>query len=238
MIIGCPTEVKAGETRVALTPQWSKTLTEHGHTVMVQTQAGTKAGFTDEDYKNAGALIKECIEDIYDKAEFVVKAKELKPQEYGLLKKDQIVMSWFHLAEDVDFDMLHSMLDAGTIGIGMELIKLPDGTRPTIKPMSEIAGSLAMLEAIKYGLVDHGGSGCNRQQQHRENGSGADDLQKSVREVRVMDRVRKQKCEDCRDQRAASGSEKTVSDGAPKSAAGKYFNIMCPESAAGTLERF
>lgn len=159
MIIGCPTEVKAGETRVALTPQWSKTLTEHGHTVMVQTQAGTKAGFTDEDYKNAGALIKECIEDIYDKAEFVVKAKELKPQEYGLLKKDQIVMSWFHLAEDVDFDMLHSMLDAGTIGIGMELIKLPDGTRPTIKPMSEIAGSLAMLEAIKYGLVDHGGSG-------------------------------------------------------------------------------
>ena len=51
-----------------------------------------------------------------------------------------------------------------------------------------------------------------------------------------MDRVRKQKCEDCRDQRAASCSEKTVSDGAPKSAAGKYFNIMCPESAAGTLE--
>ena len=100
--------------------------------------------------------------------------------------------------------------------------------------MPEDAGEQSLLSKC----VDQSKTVCDRRQQHRENGSGADDLQKSVREVRVMDRVRKQKCEDCRDQRAASGSEKTVSDGAPKSAAGKYFNIMCPESAAGTLERF
>ncbi|MEH7483837.1 alanine dehydrogenase [Neobacillus drentensis] len=159
MIIGCPQEIKPGETRVALTPAWTKTLVEGGNTVLIQKGAGEKAGFFDDDYRAVGAKIENSIEAVYHQAEFLVKVKELYPKEFGLLQKDQIVMSWFHLAEDVDYDMLNAMLKAGTIGIGMELIALPDGTRPTIKPMSEIAGSLAMLEAIKYGLVDNGGSG-------------------------------------------------------------------------------
>ena len=159
MIIGCPKEVKAGETRVALTPEWVKTLCGDGHEVLIQSTAGAACGFTDEDYKEAGAKIEADIKSVYEKAEFLVKAKELQPEEFEYLQKDQIVMAWFHLAEDVDHDMLDAMLKAGTIGLGMELIQLPDGTRPTIKPMSEIAGSLAMLEAVKYGLVDRGGSG-------------------------------------------------------------------------------
>lgn len=159
MIIGCPKEIKPGETRVALTPLWTKSLTAKGHTVLIQSSAGEKAGFSDDDYCAAGAKIEASMEDVYGKSEFLVKAKELQPKEYGLLRKDQIVMAWFHLAEDVDHDMLNAMLKAGTTGIGMELIRLADGTRPTIKPMSEIAGSLAMLEAVKYGLVDRGGSG-------------------------------------------------------------------------------
>lgn len=159
MIIGCLKEMKAGETRVALTPEWTRTLVQDGHEVLIQKDAGANCGFQDADYIAAGAKIEETIADVYKKAEFVVKVKELQAGEYDLLQKDQIVMAWFHLAEDVDHDMLHAMLDHGTVGLGMELIKLPDGTRPTIKPMSEIAGSLAMLEAVKYGLVDRGGSG-------------------------------------------------------------------------------
>lgn len=159
MIIGCPKEMKAGETRIALTPDWTKTLVNDGHEVLIQSNAGMACGFTDEDYIAAGAKIEANIADVYKKSEFVVKVKELMESEYDLLQKDQVVMAWFHLAEDVDHPMLEAMLKSGTIGLGMELIKLPDGTRPTIKPMSEIAGSLAMLEAVKYGLVDHGGSG-------------------------------------------------------------------------------
>lgn len=159
MIIGCPKELKEGETRVALTPDWVKTLKNDGHEILIETKAGEAAGFTDDDYREAGAKIEETTKDVYANAEFVVKVKELQSEEFDYLQKDQAVMAWFHLAEDVDHDMLNAMLDKGTTGLGMELIQLPDGTRPTIKPMSEIAGSLAMLEAVKYGLVDRGGSG-------------------------------------------------------------------------------
>nr|WP_303182556.1 FAD-dependent oxidoreductase [Lachnoclostridium phocaeense] len=159
MIIGCPKEMKIGETRVALTPEWVRNLVSDGHEVLIQTNAGLASGFPDEEYVAVGGKIVPTIEDVYKNAEFVAKVKELMPEEFDLLQKDQIVMAWFHLAEDVDHDMLNAMLEHGTIGLGMELIKLPDGTRPTIKPMSEIAGSLAMLEAVKYGLVDRGGKG-------------------------------------------------------------------------------
>lgn len=159
MIIGCPKEMKTGETRVALTPEWVKTLVQEGHEVLIQSNAGLASGFEDAAYKEAGARIEPTIAEVYKRAQFVVKVKELMPKEFDLLQEGQIVMAWFHLAEDVDHDMLNAMLAHKTTGLGMELIKLPDGTRPTIKPMSEIAGSLAMLEAVKYGLVDRGGSG-------------------------------------------------------------------------------
>ncbi len=159
MIIGCPKEAKSGETRIALTPDWTRTLTNAGHEVLIQAGGGLACGFTDEDYMEAGAKIEKDIKDIYGNSEFVVKVKELQPSEYDLLQKDQVVMAWFHLAEDVDHPMLEALLEKQVTGIGMELIVLPDGTRPTIKPMSEIAGSLAMLEAIKYGQYIHGGPG-------------------------------------------------------------------------------
>lgn len=159
MLIGCPKEIKVGETRVALTPHWTKILTDSGHKVLVQTDAGKACGFSDEDYTSAGATIASSLEEVYQKAEFVAKVKELLPSEYGLLRKDQIIMTWFHLAEDVDHEMTQALLDAKSIAIGMELIVLPDGTRPTIKPMSQIAGSLAMLEAVKYAQYGYGGQG-------------------------------------------------------------------------------
>lgn len=159
MIIGTPKEIKENECRVAMTPVWAKKLIEAGHEIWIQKDAGTKSGFPDEEYKAVGANIAETIEDIYAKAEFVTKVKELKPYEYELIREGQMVMTWFHLAEDYDKPMTQALLDHNTIGLSMELIVLDDGSRPVMKPMSDIAGSLAMLEAYKYCQMPNGGTG-------------------------------------------------------------------------------
>lgn len=93
MIIGCPLEIKPGETRVALTPHWTKVLTNSGHEVLVQKDAGKASGFVDADYVTAGAALVDSLEEVCKKAEFVVKVKEFQPNEYGLPRKDQIVMT-------------------------------------------------------------------------------------------------------------------------------------------------
>ncbi|UZD45780.1 Rossmann-fold NAD(P)-binding domain-containing protein [Peribacillus frigoritolerans] len=102
MIVGVPKELKTAETRVGLNPTWVKKLTAYGHEVLIQSMAGEASGFCDEKYVLAGAKIVNTIDEIYAKAEFVVKVKELQPYEYGLLKEDQMIMAWFHLAEDVN----------------------------------------------------------------------------------------------------------------------------------------
>lgn len=159
MIIGVPKELKTAETRVGLNPSWVKKLTAFGHQVLIQSMAGEASGFGDEKYVLAGAKIVNTIEEVYEQAEFVVKVKELQPYEFDLLQENQMIMAWFHLAEDVDHEMLQALLDKKVTSISMELIVLPDGTRPTIKPMSEIAGTLAMLEAVKYAQYGYGGKG-------------------------------------------------------------------------------
>lgn len=159
MIIGTPKEMKENETRVAMTPKWAEKLVGAGHEVWIQSTAGINSGFKDEDYVKAGAKIAKTIEEIYEKAEFVTKVKELKPYEYDLIRKDQMVMTWFHLAEDYDKPMAQALINRETIGLSMELIVLDDGSRPTMKPMSDIAGSLAMLESVKYCQTTNGGTG-------------------------------------------------------------------------------
>ncbi|MET3291520.1 UNVERIFIED_CONTAM: alanine dehydrogenase [Brevibacillus sp. OAP136] len=159
MKIGVPKELKTAETRVGLNPAWVKKLTDFGHEVLLQSKAGEASGFRDEEYVLAGAKIVSTVDEIYEKAEFVVKVKELQPYEYGLLRENQMIMAWFHLAEDVNHEMTHALLDKKAISLSMELLVLPDGTRPTIKPMSEIAGTLAMLEAVKYAQYGYGGKG-------------------------------------------------------------------------------
>ncbi|MED3687505.1 alanine dehydrogenase [Peribacillus butanolivorans] len=159
MIVGVPKELKTAETRVGLNPTWVKKLTAFGHEVLIQSMAGEASGFCDEEYVLAGAKIVNTIDEIYEKSEFVVKVKELQPYEYGLLRENQMIMAWFHLAEDVNHEMTQALLDTKAISLSMELIVLPDGTRPTIKPMSEIAGTLAMLEAVKYAQYGYGGKG-------------------------------------------------------------------------------
>ncbi|NLD18971.1 MAG: alanine dehydrogenase [Clostridiales bacterium] len=159
MIIGTPKELKENETRVAMTPKWAKKLIDAEHEIWIQKDAGLNSGFSNEDYINAGANIADSIEEIYERSEFVTKVKELKPYEYNLIREDQMVMTWFHLAEDYDKPMAQALMDRETIALSMELIVLNDGSRPTMKPMSDIAGSLAMMESIKYCQTMNGGTG-------------------------------------------------------------------------------
>ena len=159
MIIGTPKELKENETRVAMTPKWAKRLIDAGHELWIQKGAGKNSGFADEDYQAVGVNLADTIEEIYEKAEFVTKVKELKPYEYDLIREGQMVMTWFHLAEDYDKPMAQALMDHKTIGLSMELIVLDDGSRPTMKPMSDIAGSLAMLESVKYCQTENGGTG-------------------------------------------------------------------------------
>lgn len=159
MIIGVPKEIKENETRVGMTPVWAKKLTSAGHEVWIQRDAGKFSGFSNEKYQEAGAVIADTIEEIYAKVEFIVKVKELKPKEYDLIHRDQMIMTWFHLAEDYDKPMTEALLNHQAIGLSMELIVADDGSRPTMKPMSDIAGSLAMLESIKYCQTIYGGTG-------------------------------------------------------------------------------
>jgi alanine dehydrogenase len=159
MIIGTPKEIKEGETRVAMTPAWARRLTDEGHQVLIQKSAGEHSGFSDEDYAGAGARLVDSLGDIYREADFITKVKELKPKEYDLPREDQLLMTWFHLAEDYEQPMTRALLDRRCIALSMELIVLDDGSRPTMKPMSDIAGSLAMIEAAKYCQTCNGGSG-------------------------------------------------------------------------------
>jgi alanine dehydrogenase len=159
MIIGTPKEVKADETRVAMTPNWAKKLIHEGHEVRVQKSAGENSGFSDEDYMAVGVKIADTAEEIFTKAQFVTKVKELQPQEFKLIREDQMIMTWFHLAEDYDKPMAQALVDQKSIGLSMELIVLDDGSRPTMKPMSEIAGSMAMLESVKFCQTTNGGTG-------------------------------------------------------------------------------
>ena len=159
MIIGTPKEVKANETRVAMTPCWAKKLVKAGHEIWMQKGAGLNAGFADSDYVSAGANIADTAEEVFRRADFITKVKELQYQEFDLIREDQMIMTWFHLAEDYDKPMAQALEDRKSIGLSMELIVLDDGSRPTMKPMSDIAGSLAMLESVKYCQTINGGTG-------------------------------------------------------------------------------
>lgn len=159
MIIGTPKEIKEDETRVAMTPYWAKKLVESGHEVLIQKGAGVLSGFCDDQYIEAGARLVDTLEDVYEQAEFVTKVKELMPREFDLIRENQLLMTWLHLAEDHDKPMTQALMDRKTIALSMELIVLDDGSRPTMKPMSEIAGSLGMLESVKYCQTINGGTG-------------------------------------------------------------------------------
>jgi alanine dehydrogenase len=147
MIIGVPKEIKNNENRVALTPAGTQELVKRGHTVYVQNTAGVGSGFADEEYAKAGAKMIQNAAEIFGLAEMIMKVKEPIEQEYKLIKKDQLVFTYFHFASYEP--LTKAMIQSGAVCLAYETVER-DGALPLLIPMSEVAGRMAIQEGAKY----------------------------------------------------------------------------------------
>jgi alanine dehydrogenase len=148
MIFGVPKEIKNNENRVALTPAGVAELSKRGNTVYIQTKAGEGSGFSDEEYNNAGAKILATAQEVFAIAEMIMKVKEPIEQEYSLIKKDQLVFTYFHFASYEP--LLHAMIKTGATCLAYETVERIDGSLPLLVPMSEVAGRMSIQEGAKY----------------------------------------------------------------------------------------
>lgn len=154
MIIGVPKEIKPQENRVGLIPASARTLTLQGHTVLVQQGAGAGSGLTDEEYIGAGAEIVPTAEEVWARADLIWKVKEPLAAEYGLLRKDQILYTYLHLAPDRP--QTEALVKSGAICFAYETIQTSNGALPLLAPMSEVAGRLS-VQAGAHCLEKHQG---------------------------------------------------------------------------------
>ena len=157
MIIGVPKEIKNNENRIALTPAGAAELVKRGHVVYVQAGGGSGSGFPDEDYIAAGAQMLPTIEEVYGIAEMIIKVKEPIEPEYKLIKKGQILYTYFHFASGEE--LTNAMLANGSICLAYETVELPDRSLPLLVPMSEVAGRMSVQEGAKYLEKTFGGYG-------------------------------------------------------------------------------
>ena len=156
-IFGVPKELKQDENRVALTPDSIKILTDKGYKVYVDKGAGLLSGFSDESYAEAGAKIAETKEELWDIANIIVKVKEPQKEEYSLFKEDQVIFSYMHLA--VEEELVKNLLDKKVCTICAESVETENGELPILRPMSEVAGRLAIQLGAHYLEQVNGGSG-------------------------------------------------------------------------------
>jgi len=157
MIIGVPKEVKNQEYRVGLVPSAVRELVARGHKIMVQHDAGIGIGITDTDYDKAGAVISRSPEEIFKKAEMIVKVKEPQPEEYKLLQEEQILFTYLHLAPDSK--QATGLKASGCIAIAYETVTDNYGKLPLLAPMSEVAGRLSIQVGAHVLEKKQGGSG-------------------------------------------------------------------------------
>ncbi|HUF87012.1 MAG TPA: alanine dehydrogenase [Thermohalobaculum sp.] len=141
MLIGCPKEIKAQEFRVGMTPAAVREAVTHGHAVLIETDAGVGAGFTDRDYEAAGARLSDGPDAIFAEAELIVKVKEPQAAERRKLREDQVLFTYLHLAPDPD--QTRDLLASGVTAIAYETVTDARGGLPLLAPMSEVAGRLA-----------------------------------------------------------------------------------------------
>lgn len=157
MRIGVPKEIKNHEYRVGLTPASVRELTVHGHDLLVQAGAGAAIGLTDEHYQGAGAQIMASAEDVFERAEMIVKVKEPQPAECRMLRSGQILYTYLHLAPDPQ--QTKALVESGAVCIAYETITGPGGGLPLLAPMSEVAGRMAVQAGAHYLEIAHGGRG-------------------------------------------------------------------------------
>ena len=157
MIIGVPKELKNNENRVGLTPAGAAELVKHGHDVYIQSGAGIGSGFSDEAYRDAGGKILPAIEDVYSKAEMIIKVKEPVEPEYKMIREGQILFTYFHFASSET--LTHAMIQSKSICLAYETVEMADGSLPLLIPMSEVAGRMSIQEGAKYLERTFGGRG-------------------------------------------------------------------------------
>ncbi|HWY40015.1 MAG TPA: alanine dehydrogenase [Chthoniobacterales bacterium] len=156
MIIGVPREIKEQEQRVAFLPSAADQLKRRGHSIIVQKNAGVGSGYSDEEYKKAGAEIIDSAEEIFKRAEMIVKVKEPLSAEFPLLRKGQILFTYLHLAASKA--LTEALLKSGVTGIAYETIQV-NGRLPLLEPMSEVAGRMSVVMGANFLAKHNGGSG-------------------------------------------------------------------------------
>lgn len=157
MKIATVRELKNNENRVGLTPDNVREYVRHGHSVTIETGAGLGSGFSDEAYSEAGADIETDAAAVWGNADLLIKVKEPLPEEYGYLRHDLILFTYLHLAANEE--LTRALLDSGCTAVAYETIRDQDGMLPLLKPMSEIAGRLAVISGSYYLQKSNGGSG-------------------------------------------------------------------------------
>jgi alanine dehydrogenase len=157
MIVGILKEIKPEENRVCMTPAGVEVMQQNGHAVLVEKDAGVGSGFENEAYAKAGAEIVDTPKEIYERSEMVMHVKEPLPSEYELIRKDQIVFTYLHLAAAEQ--LTQALMKSEAVCIAYETIQKPDGSLPLLTPMSEVAGRMAIQQGAKYLEMAHGGHG-------------------------------------------------------------------------------
>lgn len=157
MRVGIPTEIKNNEGRVAITPAGVHELVANGHEVFIQSGAGVKSGFADADYERQGAQLLGSAAEVWAKGDLLLKVKEPLESEYSLMRADQVLFTYLHLAAEKH--LTDALLAAGTTGIAYETVQLADRSLPLLQPMSEVAGRLSAQIGANYLSAPLGGTG-------------------------------------------------------------------------------
>ncbi|HEX3273697.1 MAG TPA: alanine dehydrogenase, partial [Gemmatimonadales bacterium] len=157
MLIGVPKEIKTNENRIALVPAGAEAFVAAGHTVFVETGAGQGSGFPDEAFQAVGATILPTAEEVWQRAEMIMKVKEPIAPEWPRMRQGQVIYTYFHFAAAED--LTRAVVSSGAIAVAYETVQLPSGELPLLTPMSEVAGRMAVQEGAKYLEKVFGGSG-------------------------------------------------------------------------------
>ena len=148
MIIGVPREMKNNENRVGLTPAGTHELVKRGHQVLIETHSGAASGFRNDDYEEAGAEIILTEDEIWGRADMIIKVKEPEEHEYKMARKDQLIFSFFHFASNKK--LTYAMMDSGAVCLAYETVEATNKSLPILVPMSEVAGRMAIQQGARY----------------------------------------------------------------------------------------
>ena len=157
MLVGVPAEIKNNEYRVAITPAGVEALAAAGQEVVVQAGAGGESGFTDDFYRRSGAEVVVAAEEVWSRADMIMKVKEPMPSEWPLMRQDQVVFTYFHFAASEA--LTRAVMESGVVAVAYETVESPGGELPLLTPMSEVAGRMAVQAGAKYLERPAGGSG-------------------------------------------------------------------------------